>query len=71
MERDTPTEAELLAVQAEVSEDPRLGTSGSSANGMDGVVDVDVWVADEEAVAYARDRWGDLVRLQGILRPVS
>jgi hypothetical protein len=72
VERDAPTESELRAVQEEVSHEmDRLGMVSSASDGIEGVVLVDVWVADEATVEYARDRWGDLVRLEGILRPLS
>ena len=69
-ERDAPTEAELLEVQSEIDHQ-QLGAVASYPDTLEGVVVVEVWVADEEAVEQAREQWGDLVRLQGILQPVS
>jgi hypothetical protein len=29
-----------------------------------------IWLVDEAAMDYADQRWGDLVELRGLLRPV-
>lgn len=47
-----------------------LGVQGGYRATNRGVMVAHVWVADEAATAYAQDRWGDLVELQGILQPV-
>jgi hypothetical protein len=36
-----------------------------------GAVRVEIWVADRPALDYAQQRWGDLVVLEGVLRPAS
>ena len=77
VERDAPTEAELAAVQAEVSAatadgDPPLGpVYGNGPDTLRGVVVVDITAVTDEAQAYAQQRWGDLVELRGELTPVE
>lgn len=77
VERDQPTRAELHDVVAEVIAEAQAGGSplgpiiGGSPNERRGVVEVQVLVADEDARAWARERWGDLVDLVGVLVPVD
>lgn len=77
VERDAPTEAELAAVQAEVSAATGQGDTPLGpvyANGPDtlrGGVVVDITAVTDEARDYARERWGDLVELRGELTPVE
>jgi len=76
IERDAPTVAELARAQDEVfdlpGDDNPLGiVLGGGVLGNSGFVSVAVAVLTEEAVAYARDRWGDLVELRGVLQPVA
>jgi hypothetical protein len=71
LERDL-TQADIDRIQQELHDEEALATmrtSGSSYDLVAGVFEVSVWVVDDEAAAYARDRWGDLVRLEGILQP--
>ena len=69
-EQDAPTEAELLEVQSEIDL-RQIGGVASYPDTRAGSVVVEVWVADEEAIAAAEERWGDLVELRGILQPVT
>jgi len=75
VERNGPTEADLAQVQEQLNDDEAqeaLGViQGASGNGQRGVVEAEVWVADAAAVAYAQQRWGDVVELHGILQPVD
>jgi hypothetical protein len=82
VERDLPTMDELLALQEEVDaattsddgspRDTPLGPLlGSAPDTERGVVTVQVIVADEAARGWARQRWGDRVVLDGMLRPVD
>ena len=73
IERDI-TQAEIDQVQQELHEendDVRLRALGSAYDLVTGRLWADVWVADEDTTAYARERWGDLVELRGILQPAS
>jgi hypothetical protein len=74
IERDAPTAVELAAVQRELTnEDARaiLGTiQSAAADERRGVVVATIWLVDEAAMDYADQRWGDLVELRGLLRPV-
>ncbi len=75
VERDLPTESELAAVQSEVT-DPATraalgGVTDAWPDGQRGVVVAHVWVVDQHALDYARERWGDRVELHGNLRPVG
>ena len=69
-ERDGPTEAELVETQSDIDHE-QIGAVASYPDTTEGVVVVEVWVVDEDTTAYARDRWGDLVELRGILLPVT
>jgi hypothetical protein len=74
VERDLPTEAELAAIQSEVTDDAarqRLGVTSAWSEGQRGVVVVTVWVVTDVATDYARERWGDVVELHGYLTPVD
>ena len=75
VERNGPTAAELEAVQAELGDAasrPVLGVvQRARADFERGAVLATVWLADERAVDYAHDRWGDLVELEGLLKPVG
>lgn len=75
VERDTPTEAELHALQDELSEDPAareaLGLQGVYSDWQRGVVVAMLWAVEPASTAYAQDRWGDRVELRGYLDPVD
>ena len=75
VERDAPTAAELVAVQEEVSDDEArsaLGPiQGAGTDERRSLVHVTVWLADQAAVAYAEQRWGELVELRSLLQPVE
>jgi hypothetical protein len=74
VERDLPSEAELHALQGEVS-DPEahdaLRPLGIWSDGRRGVVVAQVWVLTPDVTGYAHDRWGDRVELRQVLQPVS
>ena len=73
IERDITNE-EIERIQQEVHDDEAvaaIGSFGSSYDLVEGVFEVEVWHASEEAQEYAHDRWGDVVVLRGILQPVS
>ena len=74
VERDGPTAAELAAVQDELTDEDAHGVLGTilitATDERRGVVMASIWVVDEAAVEYADQRWGDLVELRGLLRPV-
>ena len=74
VERDAPTPAELARVQSDLSDGASRQALGeiqvTSVVERRGVVVADVWVADQEALDYARDHWGGLVELRGLLRLV-
>jgi hypothetical protein len=73
VERDVPTADELTSVRDELLDGSARVALGQPQDVLTderrGVVVVTVWVADEAAVAYAERRWGDLVQLDGLLRP--
>ncbi|CAN5801233.1 hypothetical protein BH23ACT10_BH23ACT10_14580 [soil metagenome] len=82
VERDLPTMAELSALQEEVDDafaaadgsprDTPLGPQlGSYPDTERGVVVVQVMAATDAARAWARDRWGERVELEGMLQPVD
>ncbi len=75
VERDQPTIEELSAVQEQVlavGDDTPLGPQlGSAPDSRRGVVQVQVFVADDAATAFAQQQWGDLVELDQVLRPVE
>jgi len=74
VERDAPTEQELSAIQRELTDTESrqaLGITGAWSEGQRGVVVATVWVVDQHAVDYARERWGELVELRGNLTPVD
>jgi hypothetical protein len=74
VERDGPSATELDRVQDELFDadsKASLGVQGAYANSRQGAVVAEVWVADDAALGYAQERWGDLVALQGILQPVT
>jgi hypothetical protein len=74
VERDLPTEDELRVVQEELlDEDARAALGQVQSAGGDprrGAVTVRVWVVEEAAERYARERWGDRVVLEPLLTPV-
>ena len=74
-ERDGPTSAQLQSIQSELLDASSTkalgGIQTASTNERRGVVVTDVWVADGEALAYAKQRWGGLVELRGLLQPVD
>ncbi|HEX9994832.1 MAG TPA: hypothetical protein VGB14_18035 [Acidimicrobiales bacterium] len=76
VERDLPSAADLAAVQEEAHAGGGPGTPlgtvyASWTEPREGVVVLSVAVADDAAMAYAAERWGDLVRLEGILTPIG
>jgi hypothetical protein len=75
VERQAPTAAELASIQQELQDaDARahLGQVQSSyPDGRLGAVVASVWAADDAAVAYAHERWGDRVDLRGLLQPAA
>ncbi|HEX6255077.1 MAG TPA: hypothetical protein VFZ70_04640 [Euzebyales bacterium] len=77
VERDLPSMAELSALQDEViaaQEDggtPLGPPLGSYPDTERGVVVVQVIAATDEARAWAQQRWGDRVELEGLLQPVD
>lgn len=74
VERDLPTEAELRVVQDEVIDDDARAALGQvQSAGIDSpraAVVARVWIVDEAAERYARERWGDRVILEPLLTPV-
>jgi hypothetical protein len=73
VERDI-TQADIDRVQRELHDEgsaARVRAMASSYDLVSGRLRADVWVADEEAIAAAEERWGDLVELRGILQPVT
>ncbi|CAN5801326.1 hypothetical protein BH23ACT10_BH23ACT10_14590 [soil metagenome] len=83
VERDQPTLDELEELQDDVIA-PAMGDDGSlrsdtplgpilglGTDELEGVIELEVLVADERARAFARERWGDLVELDGVLQPVD
>ncbi len=73
IERDL-TQPDIDRIQQELHDEDALATMRTSSSAydlVDGVFDVGVWVADDATAEYARERWGDLVRLDGILQPLS
>lgn len=72
VERDQPTSAELAAIQEEItaSRNRPFEVLTVSADELRGVVVVGVVVVDDAARAWAEERFGDLVELDGALRPV-
>jgi hypothetical protein len=74
VERDGPTEARLEEVQHQLNDREARAAIGTvqsaSSDARKGVVNADVWVADRDALTYARDRWAKLVELHGLLQPV-
>jgi hypothetical protein len=74
VERDLPTEAELHALQDEVSDSEAreaLGPHAVWSDGRRGVVVAQVWALEPDVTDYAHDRWGDRVELQALLQPVD
>jgi hypothetical protein len=75
VERDEPSRDELDQVYEEVialPEDSPLGVQiGAHVGGTGPYVEVEVTVLTTEGQAYAEERWGDLVHLTGVLRPVA
>jgi hypothetical protein len=77
IERDLPSMAELSALQDEIIDTQGergtpLGTPvGSYPDGERGVVVVQVFAATDAARAWAQERWGDRVELEGMLQPIS
>jgi len=75
VEREAATAGELARITQEVMDaDSVAHLDVPVSAGPDvqlGAVRVEVWVADQPALDYARQRWGDLVVLEGVLRPVS
>jgi hypothetical protein len=74
VERDAPTEPELRTIQSEIS---ALGDTSPLGRRLDVSVDarhskvnVGVVLADDAAITYAQQRWGDVVVLHGRLEPV-
>ncbi len=75
VERDLPLESELRALQSEVlNEDARMvlgQVQTAAADPSRGAVVAQVWVVDEAAATYVRERWGGLVILEPLLEPVG
>jgi hypothetical protein len=75
VERDAPTAEELRQVQREVNTAGRDSPLGvvlmTTTDERHGVIEAQIAVADDAARAYARERWGDRVRLIGRLQPVD
>jgi hypothetical protein len=74
VEWDLPTEAELHALQDDVTDTEAreaLGPHATWSDGRRGVVVAQVWALEPDVIDYAHDRWGDRVELQGILQPVD
>jgi hypothetical protein len=75
VEKDAPTEAELREVQAKVdalgSHTPLGIVLGAGIDPLRSVVTVHVARADDAATRFARQRFGDLVVLDGALMPVK
>jgi hypothetical protein len=73
VESGSASDEELERVREEVfgAEARRsLRVEGGYSDPQRRIIVAHVWVADDEATAYAQERWGDLVELQGILQPV-
>lgn len=75
VERDAATDDDLARITNEVMDGDAVAHYDLPASAGPsvplGAVVVEVWVADQPALAYAQQRWGDLVRLEGLLQPVS
>jgi hypothetical protein len=75
VERQAATADDLARITIEVMDADAAAHFGqpvtAGPNVPLGAVRVEVWVADQPALAYAQQRWGDLVVLQGLLQPVS
>jgi hypothetical protein len=73
-ERDQPTRAELQAVQSRVDmrapDTPFGGMFSSGADELRGVVRLTVALGDDVSKAWAREHWGPLVEVEGLLEPV-
>lgn len=76
VERDLPSMTELSALQDEIIDAQDDGGTplgppvGSYTDGVRGVVVVQVVAATDAARAWAHERWGDRVQLEGLLQPV-
>lgn len=74
VERDLPTEAELRAVQDELLDEDAKAAVGqvqsASSDPQRGAVVAQVWVVTDTIERYVRDRWGERVILEPLLRPV-
>lgn len=76
VERDQPSLDELERLHATIvdlrnSDTPFGGIFGSSIDQQLGVVDLSVAIADDISTSWARERWGDLVVLDGLLERVD
>jgi hypothetical protein len=77
VERDLPSMAELSALQDEIIDAQGDGGTplgppvGSYADTERGIVVVQVIAATDEARAWAKQRWGGRVELEGMLQPVA
>ncbi|HEY7071511.1 MAG TPA: hypothetical protein VH479_15390 [Acidimicrobiales bacterium] len=75
VERQAHTLDELTRVQNEAFDADAVAHFGTPLSG--GVITalnavrVEVWVADQPALDYAQQRWGDRVVLEGVLEPVG
>ncbi|HYD08906.1 MAG TPA: hypothetical protein VEA78_02290 [Acidimicrobiales bacterium] len=75
-ERDLPSPSRLRAVQDDaislVRADTPLGRITSAVpQPADGVLELHLWIVTDEAIGFARGRWGDAVRLVGFLEPID
>jgi hypothetical protein len=75
IERDAPTVVELQRIQQEVSRardaTPLGHVLGVDADTRHSRLDARLVLADDHAIAYAKERWGNKVRLTSALRPVK
>jgi hypothetical protein len=75
VERDGPPERERNVISREIGELGKRSPLGrvvsSFMDGMEWYLTVEVVLADREAIAFARQRWGNKVRLESALRPAA
>lgn len=75
VEREGPTAARLTAIQDELTDDDARRAIGeiveASADLRRGAVVARVWATNQAALDYAYERWGNLVQLSGLLKPID
>ena len=75
VERGSVSRSDLGTVQEELFDDEARKALGQVQSGgvfgTDAFVTAEVWILEDAARRYARERWGDLVVLEPILRPVE